>query len=119
MKFSSMMLFSALWALLVYVPVCHWVWGGGWLADMGVMDFAGGIVIPATIPVTIPKTLGLPKRIHSITIQVKEPAAALICVTNIAIPAEPSAANALPALNPNQPTHNIPAPVTTMVSLVS
>ncbi|MBT3812020.1 MAG: ammonium transporter [Gammaproteobacteria bacterium] len=52
MKFSSMMLFSALWALLVYVPVCHWVWGGGWLADMGVMDFAGGIVIHVTAGVS-------------------------------------------------------------------
>ncbi|MEE9355775.1 MAG: ammonium transporter [Methylococcaceae bacterium] len=45
MKFSSMLWFSALWLLLVYAPICHWVWGGGWLAEMGVMDFAGGIVI--------------------------------------------------------------------------
>ncbi len=45
MKFSSMLWFSALWLLLVYVPVCHWIWGGGWLAELGVMDFAGGIVI--------------------------------------------------------------------------
>ena len=45
MKFSSMFWFSGLWLVLVYVPVCHWVWGGGWLAEMGVMDFAGGIVI--------------------------------------------------------------------------
>lgn len=45
MKFSAMLWFSALWLLLVYTPVCHWVWGGGWLADLGVMDFAGGIVI--------------------------------------------------------------------------
>ncbi|GFO71225.1 ammonium transporter, Amt family [Bathymodiolus japonicus methanotrophic gill symbiont] len=52
MKFSTMMVFSALWALLVYVPVCHWVWGGGWLADMGVMDFAGGIVIHITAGVS-------------------------------------------------------------------
>ena len=52
MKFSSMMVFSALWAMLVYVPVCHWVWGGGWLADMGVMDFAGGIVIHITAGVS-------------------------------------------------------------------
>jgi len=48
MKFSSMLLFSGLWALVVYVPVCHWIWGGGWLADLGVMDFAGGIVIHVT-----------------------------------------------------------------------
>ncbi len=45
MKFSAMLWFSTLWLILVYTPVCHWVWGGGWLADMGVMDFAGGIVI--------------------------------------------------------------------------
>ncbi len=45
MRFSAMLWFSGLWLLLVYVPVCHWIWGGGWLADMGVKDFAGGIVI--------------------------------------------------------------------------
>ncbi len=45
MKFSGMLLFSILWLLLVYVPVCHWVWGDGWLAKLGVMDFAGGTVV--------------------------------------------------------------------------
>ena len=45
MKFSAMLLFSGIWLILVYVPICHWIWGGGWLADLGVMDFAGGIVI--------------------------------------------------------------------------
>jgi len=45
MKFSSVLLFSALWLALVYAPVCHWVWGGGWLADKGFMDFAGGTVV--------------------------------------------------------------------------
>ena len=45
MKFSSVLLFSALWLTLVYAPVCHWVWGGGWLADKGFMDFAGGSVV--------------------------------------------------------------------------
>jgi Amt family ammonium transporter len=44
-RFSAVLWFSALWLLLVYVPVTHWVWGGGWLADLGVMDFAGGIVV--------------------------------------------------------------------------
>ncbi len=44
-KFLAVILFSALWFLLAYVPVCHWVWGGGWLAKMGVLDFAGGIVV--------------------------------------------------------------------------
>lgn len=45
MKFSAMLLFSSLWLIIVYMPICHWIWGGGWLADLGVMDFAGGIVI--------------------------------------------------------------------------
>lgn len=45
MKFSSVLLFSALWLALVYAPVCHWVWGGGWLGDKGFMDFAGGTVV--------------------------------------------------------------------------
>lgn len=48
MKFSAMLLFSAIWLLLVYVPVTHWVWGGGWLAQMGLYDFAGGIVVHIT-----------------------------------------------------------------------
>jgi Amt family ammonium transporter len=45
MKFSAYLIFSLLWATLVYDPLCHWVWGGGWMAKMGVMDFAGGIVV--------------------------------------------------------------------------
>jgi len=48
MKFSSMLLFSALWLMLVYVPVTHWVWGGGWLGEMGLYDFAGGTVVHIT-----------------------------------------------------------------------
>jgi len=48
MKFSAVLLFSGLWLLAVYAPVTHWVWGGGWLADMGVYDFAGGIVVHIT-----------------------------------------------------------------------
>jgi Amt family ammonium transporter len=47
-KFSAVMLISALWLIFVYAPVCHWVWGGGFLAEMGVMDFAGGLVVHAT-----------------------------------------------------------------------
>jgi len=47
-RFSAMMIFSVAWLLLVYVPICHWVWGGGWLSDLGVMDFAGGIVVHIT-----------------------------------------------------------------------
>lgn len=48
MKFSSMLIFSAAWLLLVYVPITHWVWGGGWLAEMGLYDFAGGTVVHIT-----------------------------------------------------------------------
>jgi len=47
-KFSAVLLFSALWLVVVYCPVCYWVWGGGWLAERGVIDFAGGIVVHAT-----------------------------------------------------------------------
>ena len=45
MKFSAVILFSVLWVILVYVPVCHWVWGNGWLMQMGLLDFAGGTVV--------------------------------------------------------------------------
>ncbi len=45
MKFSAFLIFTVLWATLVYFPVCHWVWGGGWLGAMGALDFAGGTVI--------------------------------------------------------------------------
>jgi len=44
-RFAPMMVFCMLWLLLVYVPVAHWVWGGGWLAERGFMDFAGGSVV--------------------------------------------------------------------------
>jgi Amt family ammonium transporter len=47
-RFSAVVLFSALWLFLVYVPVCHWIWGGGWLAALGVIDFAGGLVVHVT-----------------------------------------------------------------------
>lgn len=47
-NFAAVLLFSVLWLILVYAPVCHWVWGGGWLADQGVADFAGGLVVHAT-----------------------------------------------------------------------
>ena len=45
MRFSAMLLFMGLWLTLVYAPVAHWVWGGGWLGEMGVLDFAGGTVV--------------------------------------------------------------------------
>jgi ammonium transporter, Amt family len=47
-RFSAVMIFSALWLLLVYAPVTHWVWGGGWLQQMGLLDFAGGTVVHIT-----------------------------------------------------------------------
>ena len=45
MKFGGFMVFSALWLILVYAPMCHWVWGGGWMGQMGALDFAGGAVV--------------------------------------------------------------------------
>ena len=51
-KFSAVLLFSGIWLVLVYAPVTHWVWGGGWLADLGVMDFAGGLVVHTTAGLT-------------------------------------------------------------------
>jgi len=45
MKFSAVLWFSIIWMALVYAPVCHWVWGGGWLSDLGFLDFAGGSVV--------------------------------------------------------------------------
>jgi ammonium transporter, Amt family len=45
MRFSAYVVFITLWVLFVYSPICHWVWGGGWLADMGALDFAGGTVV--------------------------------------------------------------------------
>ncbi len=47
-KFSAVMLITIFWLLIVYAPVAHWVWGGGWLSELGVMDFAGGIVVHVT-----------------------------------------------------------------------
>ncbi|WP_372780924.1 ammonium transporter [Litorivivens sp.] len=48
MRFSAVVLFSALWLLVVYAPVTHWVWGGGWLAELGLLDFVGGVVVHIT-----------------------------------------------------------------------
>ena len=45
MRFSAYLAFISLWSLIVYAPLAHWVWGGGWLADMGAWDFAGGTVV--------------------------------------------------------------------------
>lgn len=71
MKFSAVLLFTALWLLLVYAPVAHWVWGGGWLMEMGVLDLAGGIVVHATAGVSalllaamLGPREGFPRKLH-------------------------------------------------------
>lgn len=71
MKFSAILLFTVLWLVLVYAPVTYWVWGGGWLFDMGVIDLAGGIVVHATAGISallLAKMLGpragFPKKLH-------------------------------------------------------
>ena len=45
MKFSAWIVFTVLWLTFIYAPICHWVWGGGWMANMGALDFAGGTVV--------------------------------------------------------------------------
>ena len=60
-KFSAVIIITSMWLILVYSPVTHWVWGGGWLAKMGVMDFAGGLVVHTTAGISalvIAKMLG-------------------------------------------------------------
>jgi Amt family ammonium transporter len=51
-RFGAVLAFSGLWIFTVYAPVCHWVWGGGWLAQLHVMDYAGGLVVHATAGVS-------------------------------------------------------------------
>jgi Amt family ammonium transporter len=51
MRFSAMLIFSTIWLIVVYSPICHWVWGGGWLGNMGLQDFAGGTVVHITAAV--------------------------------------------------------------------
>ncbi|MBL8773979.1 MAG: ammonium transporter [Phenylobacterium sp.] len=70
-KFGAVLLFSGLWLLLVYAPVCHWVWGGGWLAGLKVMDYAGGLVVHATAGISSLVAVamlgprdGFPKELH-------------------------------------------------------
>ena len=69
--FLGMLLFSVFWLLLVYVPVTHWIWGGGWLADLGVMDFAGGLVVHLTagisalvIAIMVGSRRGFPREVN-------------------------------------------------------
>ena len=51
-KFSAVLIFSALWLIIIYAPVTHWIWGGGWLAEQNIMDFAGGLVVHLTAGVS-------------------------------------------------------------------
>ena len=51
-KFTSVLCISAIWLFAVYAPVTHWVWGGGWLAELGILDFAGGLVVHTTAGVS-------------------------------------------------------------------
>jgi Amt family ammonium transporter len=71
MKFGAIMLISALWLLVVYTPVTHWVWGGGWLQVMGIKDLAGGIVVHSTagvsalvLAIVLGKRRGFPTHPH-------------------------------------------------------
>lgn len=70
-RFSAVLIFTGAWLILVYAPVAHWVWGGGWLQTAGVMDFAGGLVVHTTAGVSailFARTLGprdgFPKELH-------------------------------------------------------
>lgn len=70
-KFGAVLMISGLWLLIVYAPVVHWVWGGGWLAEMGVIDFAGGIVVHITagvsavvIAIILGPRAGFPKNVN-------------------------------------------------------
>ena len=69
-KFPAVLVFSALWSILVYAPICHWVWGGGWLDQLGIMDSAGGITLHASVgiagliaAIVIGKRLDFPSRL--------------------------------------------------------
>jgi Amt family ammonium transporter len=78
MKFSVFVVFSLLWATIIYDPLCHWVWGGGWLGTIGALDFAGGTVVHVSSGVSalvaalmIGKRVGYPNRVfppHSLTL---------------------------------------------------
>ena len=53
MRFSALLLFAVLWSVLIYSPVAHWIWGGGWLGKMGALDFAGGAVVHISSGVSV------------------------------------------------------------------
>src|SRR5688572_3036133 len=83
-------------------------------APSGPTNPDAGVIVPspATTPVTTPSIEGLPYFFHSMNIHANAPAEAPMCVVSMAMPAEPFAASALPALKPNQPTQSMPAPAT-------
>src|SRR5690606_2410452 len=62
MKFSSWIVFTVLWVTLVYAPIAHWVWGGGWMGSMGALDFAGGTVVHINAGVAGPVLCMMPGR---------------------------------------------------------
>ena len=71
MKFSAVLIVSGAWVVLVYAPIAHWVWGGGWLGELGAMDFAGGLVVHASagmaalvIAATLGPRRGFPSRLQ-------------------------------------------------------
>ena len=88
-------------------------------APIGPTNPEAGVIVarPAIRPVTAPTRLGLPNFRHSMQVQTMPAVAAEICVTTIAMPAPPSAANWLPPLNPNQPTQSMHAPMAVMPGL--
>ena len=70
-KFQAVLILSGVWLIVVYAPVCHWIWGGGWLSALGIMDFAGGLVVHTTagvsalvIAVMLSGRRGFPNQIH-------------------------------------------------------
>ncbi|MBE9528075.1 MAG: ammonium transporter [Proteobacteria bacterium] len=77
-KFSAILVFSVIWATVVYDPLCHWVWGGGWMSKLGVLDFAGGIVVHISCgiaalvaAIVVGKRRGWPKELmppHNLTL---------------------------------------------------
>ncbi|MBI5286703.1 MAG: ammonium transporter [Deltaproteobacteria bacterium] len=79
-RFSAVVVFSILWATLVYDPLCHWIWGGGWLSQLGTLDFAGGMVVHISCGVSaivaaivIGKRRGYPRELmppHNLTLTV-------------------------------------------------
>lgn len=70
-RFPAVLILSGAWTVLVYVPICHWIWGGGWLDTLGLMDFAGGLVVHASAGVSalavaamLGVRRGFPNQIH-------------------------------------------------------